>query len=291
MWLAVVIRTRCRMRSFHWYRYLSRHLGLSRQHLLLIVISTEAYPCSLHHGPKRRQHCRGVALSGNVFGRLGGIHSIPTTWKDARPGCTTCWNIVRRFARDVSTFLQTSLVHPSLSHQLLVTMSAENLDKKEAAGPGDSVQPIHTDSDSEAGKLEDILGYKAELHRNRALSTLLFQSLAIAAIPFGEGAPLLTAIYGGGQLSIFVGWFVGNALNECTALSLSELASRYPTSGGPSYWAFQVAPKSKTLAAYLTGWIYLIGNWTITLRLVEYPFMGSHVVLIPSAVSTLDSPA
>lgn len=36
--------------------------------------------------------------------------------------------------------------------------------------------------------------------------TLLFQSLAIAAIPYGEGAPLLSAIYGGGQLSIFLGW-------------------------------------------------------------------------------------
>jgi hypothetical protein len=223
------------------------------------------YPCSLQHGPKRRQHCRGVALSGNVSESLGGIHHIPTTWIDARPGCTTCWNIVRRFVRDVSTLLQTSSVHLPLYRQLLVTMSTEKVDK-DGPVPGDSVQPIHTDSDSEAGKLEDILGYKAELHRNRALSTLLFQSLAIAAIPFGEGAPLLTAIYGGGQLSIFVGWFVGNALNECTALSLSELASRYPTSGGPSYWAFQVAPKSKTLAAYLTGWIYLIGNWTITLR-------------------------
>jgi hypothetical protein len=36
--------------------------------------------------------------------------------------------------------------------------------------------------------------------------TLLFQSLAIATIPYGEGGPLISAIYGGGQLSIFVGW-------------------------------------------------------------------------------------
>lgn len=50
------------------------------------------------------------------------------------------------------------------------------------------------------------LGYKPELHRNRSMITLLFQSLAIAAIPYGEGGPLISAIYGGGQLSIFVGW-------------------------------------------------------------------------------------
>lgn len=29
---------------------------------------------------------------------------------------------------------------------------------------------------------------------------------AIAAIPYGEGSPLISAIYGGGQLSIFLGW-------------------------------------------------------------------------------------
>jgi hypothetical protein len=39
-----------------------------------------------------------------------------------------------------------------------------------------------------------VLGYKAELTRNRSLFTLLFQSLAIAAIPFGEGGPLISAI-------------------------------------------------------------------------------------------------
>lgn len=52
----------------------------------------------------------------------------------------------------------------------------------------------------------ELLGYKPELQKNRSMLTLLFQSLAIAAIPYGEGAPLISAIYGGGQLSIFVGW-------------------------------------------------------------------------------------
>lgn len=121
---------------------------------------------------------------------------------------------------------------------------------------------------SEAGVLQEVLGYTAELKRNRSLFTLLFQSLAIAAIPYGEGGPLMSAIYGGGQLSIFLGWFVGNGLTTFTALSLGELASRYPTSGGPSYWAFQVAGRGSkaTVLAYVTGWIFLIGNWTITLR-------------------------
>lgn len=137
-------------------------------------------------------------------------------------------------------------------------------DEKAVVGAPGSSEEGHSPT---RGTLEEVLGYKAELQRNRSLFTLLFQSLAIAAIPFGEGAPLLSAIYGGGQLSIFLGWIVANVLTECTALSLGELASRYPTSGGPSYWAFQVAGRGNmaTLAAFITGWVFLVGNWTITL--------------------------
>ncbi|KAK5079036.1 hypothetical protein LTS08_003814 [Lithohypha guttulata] len=104
------------------------------------------------------------------------------------------------------------------------------------------------------------LGYRPELRRNRSMLTLLFQSLAIAAIPYGEGAPLLTAIYGGGPLSIFVGWMMVCILDECIALSLGELASRYPTSAGPYYWSFQIADRGKIPLSYLTGWTWMIGT-------------------------------
>ena len=125
-------------------------------------------------------------------------------------------------------------------------------------------QLLTPDSDDPDGHLTK-LGYTQELQRNRSLFTLLFQTLAIAAIPFGEGGPLISAIYGGGPLSIFVGWLVILVLDECIALSLSELASRYPTSAGPYYWSFQIAQKHKTVLSFITGWVWLIGNWTITL--------------------------
>jgi hypothetical protein len=61
-------------------------------------------------------------------------------------------------------------------------------------------------------KKEDIdlqhLGYKPELIRTRSLYTILFQLLAIVAVPFGEGTALLNAVIGGGQLAYFVGWIV-----------------------------------------------------------------------------------
>jgi amino acid transporter len=54
-------------------------------------------------------------------------------------------------------------------------------------------------------------------------------------------------------------------LNQCIALSLGELASKYPTSAGPYYWSFQIAKSSKVLLSFINGWVWLVGNWTITL--------------------------
>ncbi|KPM45201.1 hypothetical protein AK830_g1420 [Neonectria ditissima] len=134
-----------------------------------------------------------------------------------------------------------------------------------------SLSDTHDVADVAVGASRDVhdlevLGYKPEMQRNRTMFTLLFQSLAIAAIPYGFGSPLITAIYGGGQLPMFVGWVAVCMLSECVALSLAELASRYPTSAGPYYWAYQLAsPKTRTVFSFLTGWVWLIGNWTITL--------------------------
>lgn len=78
-----------------------------------------------------------------------------------------------------------------------------------------------------------ILGYEQKLVKNRSMYTILFQSLAITAVPFGEGTALTSAIYGGGQLSYFVGWIVVSILDQCLFVSLAELCSKFPTSAGP----------------------------------------------------------
>ncbi|KAE8342221.1 hypothetical protein BDV24DRAFT_162774 [Aspergillus arachidicola] len=124
------------------------------------------------------------------------------------------------------------------------------------------LEELPDDPDQALGEL----GYiPSELRRNRSLFTLLFQSLSIAGIPFAESGALMQAIYGGGQLSIFVGWIVVCLMDQCVAMSLAELASRYPTSAGPYYWSFQLSGKHAKLLSFMTAWVWLIGNWTITL--------------------------
>ena len=80
---------------------------------------------------------------------------------------------------------------------------------------------------------------------------------------------------------MFLGWVIVLIVDECVALSLAELASRYPTSAGPYYWSFQLAnPKYRTVLSFITGWTWLIGNWTITLS-VNFGFAS----LIAACVS------
>lgn len=65
---------------------------------------------------------------------------------------------------------------------------------------------------------------------------------------------------------MFLGWIIVCILDECIAISLAELAAKYPTSAGPYYWSFQIAsPKYRTVLSFITGWTWLVGNWSITL--------------------------
>ncbi len=65
---------------------------------------------------------------------------------------------------------------------------------------------------------------------------------------------------------MFLGYIVVVIVDECVAISLGELASKYPTSAGPYYWSYQVAsPRYRKLLSFITGWTWLVGNWTITL--------------------------
>nr|XP_036583995.1 amino acid permease [Colletotrichum truncatum]KAF6793254.1 amino acid permease [Colletotrichum truncatum] len=143
-----------------------------------------------------------------------------------------------------------------------------------------------------SGDIENLeqLGYEpSNLHRNRSTHTLLFQAFAICSIPYGLGGPLINAIYGGGPLSLFVGWIVVAIFGQCVALSVAELASRYPTSAGPYYWSFQIASKGKTALSFVTGWTWLIANWTITLS-VNFGFAsllaGTITMMEPTWVAT-----
>ncbi|KAJ5555740.1 hypothetical protein N7535_008173 [Penicillium sp. DV-2018c] len=130
------------------------------------------------------------------------------------------------------------------------------------------------------------LGYAPQMRRTRSLWSMLFMSLSIASIPYGIGSSLMNAVYGGGQLSLFIGLLVVLALDTCVAVSLSELASRYPTSSGIYHWSFKLmkGTSSRQFVSFVTGWIWLIGNWTISLSVnfgVASLIVGTVAIFYP----------
>jgi amino acid transporter len=79
---------------------------------------------------------------------------------------------------------------------------------------------------------------------------------------------------------MFLGWIMVLILDEAVAVSLGELASKYPTSAGPYYWSFQLAsPKYRTMLSFITGCTWLVGNWTITLS-VNFGFASLIVATV-----------
>jgi len=146
---------------------------------------------------------------------------------------------------------------------------------------GTTMGPIATHGE---GVVQHVtLGYDNTLKKNRSIWSILGMTLTIVAVPYGIGGPLLSAIYGGGQLSMFVGLLVVLVLDGCVAVSLAELASRYPTSSGVYYWSYRLCgqhKRTRKILSFLTGWAWLIGNWTITLS-VNFGFAS----LIAATVS------
>jgi len=100
------------------------------------------------------------------------------------------------------------------------------------------------------------LGYKQELNRtwsgfsNFAISFSIISILAGCFTTFGQ------AWNNGGPVAISWGWPIISAFILIIGLTMSELVSAFPTSGGIYWWASKLGGPR---AGYYTGWLNLIG--------------------------------
>ncbi|XXH00940.1 hypothetical protein Hte_007291 [Hypoxylon texense] len=138
-------------------------------------------------------------------------------------------------------------------------------------------KPISTTGDAlrvEGGEVDEgsadqllvSLGYTPELSRNRSTLQVAFMSFVLASIPYGLATTLYYPLVGGGPVTIIWGWVAISAIILCVAASLGEITSVYPTAGGVYYQTFMLAPpRWRRIAAWTCGWLYVVGNVTITL--------------------------
>jgi amino acid transporter len=100
------------------------------------------------------------------------------------------------------------------------------------------------------------LGYKQELARAWSGFTNFAISFTIISVLAGTFTNFGFAWQNGGPINASIGWPVLCAFVLMVAFSMAELTSRYPTAGGPYWWAHDLGGKGWS---WMTGWFNIVG--------------------------------
>jgi amino acid transporter len=100
------------------------------------------------------------------------------------------------------------------------------------------------------------LGYRQELHRGWSAFTNFAISFTIISVLAGCFTNFALAWNNGGPITASWGWPILCALVLMVAFSMAELTSRYPTAGGPYWWAHDLGGKGWS---WMTGWFNIAG--------------------------------
>jgi amino acid transporter len=100
------------------------------------------------------------------------------------------------------------------------------------------------------------LGYKQELSRAWSGFTNFAISFTIISVLAGTFTTFAFGWQNGGPIAISIGWPVLCAFVLMVAFSMAELTSRYPTAGGPYWWAHDLGGKGWS---WMTGWFNIVG--------------------------------
>jgi len=100
------------------------------------------------------------------------------------------------------------------------------------------------------------LGYKQELNRAWSGFTNFAISFTIISVLAGTFTTFAFAWQNGGPIAVSIGWPVLCFFVLMVAFSMAELTSRYPTAGGPYWWANDLGGKGWS---WMTGWFNIVG--------------------------------
>ncbi|KAK7280418.1 hypothetical protein RJT34_25482 [Clitoria ternatea] len=109
------------------------------------------------------------------------------------------------------------------------------------------------------------LGYKQELNRQFSVISNFSLSFSLISVLTGISTLYNTGLNYGGPVSMLYGWLITSGFTMLVALSMAEICSSYPTSGGLYYWSAKLAgPGWAPFASWITGWFNIIGQWAGT---------------------------
>ena len=124
-----------------------------------------------------------------------------------------------------------------------------------ARGAAVTKAPVEQHITEDVRRLHE-LGYKQELARAWSGFTNFAISFTIISVLAGTFTTFSFAWQNGGPIAASIGWPVLCALVLMVAFSMAELTSKYPTAGGPYWWANDLGGKGWS---WMTGWFNIVG--------------------------------
>ncbi|KAL4784017.1 amino acid permease-domain-containing protein [Aspergillus varians] len=107
------------------------------------------------------------------------------------------------------------------------------------------------------------LGYKQEFKREFSLWTTFCVSFAVLGLLPSFASTIYYGMGYAGTAGMVWGWIIAMIFIQCVAMSMAELCSAMPTSGGLYYAAAVLAPPGYgPYAAWVTGWSNWLGQIT-----------------------------
>ncbi|XP_047054418.1 amino-acid permease BAT1 homolog [Lolium rigidum] len=147
------------------------------------------------------------------------------------------------------------------------------------SGRGGGITAVDVDGDSGQARLNE-LGYKQELNRNLSLLSNFAFSFTIISVLTGVTTLYNTGLNYGGPVTMTFGWFVAGAFTMTVGLSMAEICSSFPTSGGLYYWSARLSGNRwAPFASWITGWFNIVGQWAVTTS-VDYSLAQLIQVII-----------
>jgi amino acid transporter len=119
--------------------------------------------------------------------------------------------------------------------------------------PGEA--PAGTEAQADVDRLHE-MGYRQELSRAWSGFTNFAISFTIISVLAGTFTSFGFAWLHGGPIAVSIGWPVICFFVLMVGFSMAELTSRYPTAGGPYWWAHDLGGKGWS---WMTGWFNIVG--------------------------------
>uniref|UniRef100_A0A1D1YDT1 Putative amino-acid permease C15C4.04c n=1 Tax=Anthurium amnicola TaxID=1678845 RepID=A0A1D1YDT1_9ARAE len=109
------------------------------------------------------------------------------------------------------------------------------------------------------------LGYKQELSRSLSAISNFAVTFSIISVLTGLTTTFDTGLTFGGPVTMIYGWLIAGTFTMIVGLSMAEICSSYPTSGGLYYWSAKLCGNEwGPFASFMTGWFNIVGQWAVT---------------------------